>query len=249
MKANQAAWPVRTICRVLGLSPSGYYAWVCRAPSARARRDAQLLEQIKAIWSANRQVYGRPRIHAELQEAGEPVSAKRVGRLMRRAGIAGASRRRSTKTTRRDERAARVAPDLVDRDFSATAADQLWVADITYVATWPGFVYLAVVLDAWSRRVVGWSMAAHLRTELVLDALNMATWQRRASCARRSKSEPKRRSVFDPPKQFRRNVAEAAEKGEGVAGEGAEAPVDMWITCHRPAWWGGWDRDSAPLDN
>ena len=98
---------------------------------------------------------------------------------MRRAGIAGASRRRSTKTTTREQRAARVAPDLVDRDFSAAGADQLWVADITYVRTWTGFLYVAVVLDAWSRRVVGWSMAAHLRTELVLDALNMAIWQRR----------------------------------------------------------------------
>ena len=94
-------------------------------------------------------------------------------------GSPGASRRRSTKTTTREQRAARVAPDLVDRDFSAAGADQLWVADITYVRTWTGFLYVAVVLDAWSRRVVGWSMAAHLRTELVLDALNMAIWQRR----------------------------------------------------------------------
>ena len=179
VKANQAAWPVRTMCRVLGLSPSGYYAWVRRVPSARARRDAQLSERIKEIWSANREVYGRPRIHAELQAGGERIGAKRVGRLMRRAGIAGASRRRSTKTTTREQRAARVAPDLVDRDFSAAGADQLWVADITYVRTWTGFMYVAVVLDAWSRRVVGWSMAAHLRTELVLDALNMAIWQRR----------------------------------------------------------------------
>ena len=179
MKANQAAWPVRTMCRVLGLSPSGYYAWVRRVSSARARRDAHLSERIKEIWSANREVYGRPRIHAELQAGGERIGAKRVGRLMRRAGIAGASRRRSTKTTTREQRAARVAPDLVDRDFSAAGADQLWVADITYVRTWTGFLYVAVVLDAWSRRVVGWSMAAHLRTELVLDALNMAIWQRR----------------------------------------------------------------------
>ena len=179
MKANQAAWPVRTMCRVLELSPSGYYAWIRRGPSARARRDAQLQDRIKAIWSANREVYGRPRIHAELQADGERIGAKRVGRLMRRARIAGASRRRSTKTTARDQRAVQAAPDLVDRDFSAAGADRLWVADITYVRTWSGFLYLAVVLDAWSRRVVGWSMAAHLRTELVLDALNMAIWQRR----------------------------------------------------------------------
>ena len=179
MKANQAVWPVRTVCRVLGLSPSGYYAWVGRAPSARARRDQQLQEQIKELWDANRQVYGRPRIHAELQESGQRVSAKRVGRLMQRAGIAGASRRRQVQTTTRVERAARVAPDLVQRDFTAAGADRLWLADITYVPTWSGFLYLAVVLDAWSRRVVGWSMATHLRTQLVLGALDMAIWQRR----------------------------------------------------------------------
>ncbi len=124
-------------------------------------------------------MYGRPRIHAELQADGQRIGAKRVARLMRCAGIAGASRRRSAKTTTRDQRAARVAPDLVDRDFSAAGADQLWVADITYVRTGTGFLYVAVVLDAWSRRVVGWSMATHLRTELVLEALNMAIWQRR----------------------------------------------------------------------
>ena len=139
----------------------------------------RLSERIKEIWSANREVYGRSRIHAELQADGERIGAKRVGRLMRRAGIVGASRRRWAKTTTRDQRAARVAPDLVDRDFSAASGDRLWVADITYVRTWMGFLYLAVVLDAWSRRVVGWSMATHLRTELVLDALNMASWQRR----------------------------------------------------------------------
>ena len=177
MKANQASWPVRTICRVLGLSTSGY-AWVRREPSARARRDEQLLERITTIWRANREVYGRPRIHAELQAEGERVGHKRVARLMKQAGIEGVSRRRSAKTTRRGE-ATRPAPDLVDRDFSASDADQLWVADITYVPTWTGFLYLAVVLDAWSRRVVGWSMAGHLRTELVLEALEMAIWQRR----------------------------------------------------------------------
>ena len=129
-------------------------------------------------WRANREVYGRPRIHAELQAEGERVGHKRVARLMKQAGIEGVSRRRSAKTTRRGE-ATRPAPDLVDRDFSASDADQLWVADITYVPTWTGFLYLAVVLDAWSRRVVGWSMAGHLRTELVLEALEMAIWQRR----------------------------------------------------------------------
>ena len=157
---------------------ASWYAWLRREPSARARRDAQLTERIKEIWGGNYEVDGRPRIHAELREEGKRIGAKRVGRLMREAGIAGASRRRSTKTTTREQRAARVAPDLVDRDFNAAEPDQLWVADITYVRTWTGFLYVAVVLDAFSRRVVGWSMAAHLRTELVLDALNMALWRR-----------------------------------------------------------------------
>jgi putative transposase len=119
-----------------------------------------------------------PRIHAELAAEGEQVSRKRVARLMRTAGLQGVSRRKRRRTTVRAE-AVRPAPDLVDRNFTASAPNQLWVADITYVPTWAGFLYLAVVIDAFARRVVGWSMANHLRTELVLNALNMALWQRR----------------------------------------------------------------------
>ena len=182
MKTNQADFPVRAMCRVLDLSPSGYYAWLDREPSARAKRDEELTERIQTVWRENRRVYGRPRIYADLKEAGERVGEKRVGRLMKQAEIVGASRRRrGPKTTRRNEDA-RPAPDLIERDFSADGPDQLWVADITYIPTWAGFLYLAVVLDVWSRRVIGWSMATHLRTELVLDALNMATWQRRPEC-------------------------------------------------------------------
>ena len=132
------------------------------------------------IHAASRGTYGVPRIHAELAADGVTVGRKRVSRLMRRAGIQGISRRGRAWTTRRD-RDARPAPDLVERDFGAPGADQLWVADIPYVPTWAGFLYLAVVVDAWSRRVVGWAMANHLRTELVLDALNMALGQRRAT--------------------------------------------------------------------
>lgn len=122
--------------------------------------------------------YGRPRIHEDLKEAGVRVAPKRIGRLMKELDLEGVSRRRGTRTTQRDEKA-RPAPDLVDRQFVAERADQLWVADITYIPTWSGFLYLSVVLDAWSRRIVGWSMETHLRTELVLDALNMALGQRR----------------------------------------------------------------------
>ncbi len=171
-------YPVRTMCRVLDVSPSGYYAWRKRAPSDRLVANAALLEKIEEIHQASDETYGAPRIHADLAAAKHGASLNRVARVMRAAGIQGVSRRQGTKTTVRDE-AARPAPDLVDRDFTATGPDQLWVADITYIPTWAGFVYLAVVLDVWSRRIVGWAMATHLRTELVLDGLNMALWQRR----------------------------------------------------------------------
>jgi putative transposase len=169
-KANH---PVARLCRVLEVSASGFYAWLRRAPSERARRDGELAERIVAIHEDSRGTYGAPRIHAELKDEGRPVGRKRVARLMRALGLQGVHRRRRARTTRRDERAA-PAPDLVGRDFSAPGPDALWVADITYVPTWAGFLYLAVVLDAFSRRVVGWAMAAHLRTELVLEALEMA---------------------------------------------------------------------------
>ena len=179
MNAHQADFPVQVMCRVLGLSSSGYYAWSSRPPSDRAKRDAELVVKIREVFDGNKQVYGRPRIFADLKEAGEKIGEKRVGRLMRQEGIQGASRRkRGPKTTRRNKDA-RPAPDLVERDFTADGPDQLWVADITYIPTSAGFLFLSVVLDAWSRRIVGWAMATHLRTELVLEALNMATWQRR----------------------------------------------------------------------
>lgn len=178
MRANQAKYPVRRMCRLLGVSPSGYYAWSRRSSSQRARADAELLKRIQAIYERSRSTYGAPRIQAELRACGELVSRKRVARLMRQAGLRGASRRRPILTTIRDEKS-RPAPDLVKRHFAADGRDRLWVADITYIPTGSGFLYLAVVVDAWSRRVVGWSMATHLRTELVLEALNMALGQRR----------------------------------------------------------------------
>jgi putative transposase len=166
------------MCRVLEVSASGYYAWRKRPLSARARADVELGAEIQAIHRESRGTYGAPRIHAELAARGVRVGRKRVARLMRRAGLQGGSRRKQFQTTVRDE-TARPAPDLVDRQFVAAGPDRLWVADITYVPTWAGFLYLAVVLDAWSRRVVGWAMETHLRTELVLAALDMAVTQRR----------------------------------------------------------------------
>jgi len=174
MKAYRAIFPLAVMGRVLGLSLSGYYDWLHRGPSARARRDAELKGRIVAIWIESGGIYGRPRIHAVLLAEGERVGRKRVARLMRELGIEGVTRRRfRTGTTKRDG-SAEAAPDLVNRDFSAEGPDQLWVADITYVRTWAGWLYLAVVLDAWSRRIVGWAMAPRMPAELVGDALAMA---------------------------------------------------------------------------
>jgi putative transposase len=178
MTANQASFPIATMSAVLGASRSGFYARRSRPPSARALADAVLTEKIAAFHARSGGTYGAPRIHADLAEAGVCVGRKRVERLMRAAGLVGVSRRRFARTTIRDERVRPVA-DLVDRDFTAEKPDQLWVADITYIATWTGFLYLAVVLDACSRKIVGWAMAGDLRAQLVLDALNMAIGQRR----------------------------------------------------------------------
>jgi putative transposase len=178
VKANRANFSIATQCRVLGVSASGYYAWLSRPPSARRVIDEVLLERIRAIHKKSRGTYGAPRIHAELVDEGWRIGRKRVARVMREAGLEGVSRRKWISTTQRRPDA-RPAPDLVERDFTAGAPDQLYLADITYVPTWAGFLFLAVVLDACTRRVVGWAMANHLRTELVLDALNMALHQRR----------------------------------------------------------------------
>jgi putative transposase len=174
---NQARYPIATLCRVLGVSSSGYYAWAKRQPSRRAQADAALLAEIRMVHAASHGTYGAPRIHVELEDKGLRVGRKRVARLMAAAGLVGASRRRFvTTTTKGDERPA---PDLVERDFTAEKPNQLWVADITYIPTGAGFLYLAVVLDAFSRRVVGWSMATSLATRLVRDALDMAITRRR----------------------------------------------------------------------
>ncbi len=178
MKAYQAKYTVAMLCRMLEVSPSGYYAWLNRVPSARKLANLQLGDRIEALYRQSRCVYGRPRLQADLREEGVRASDKRVARLMRERNIQGASRRKSFKTTIRD-RDARPAPDLVNRQFRAQAPDQLWVADITYVPTSAGFLFVAIVLDVFSRRVVGWAMASHMRTELVLDALEMAIYRRK----------------------------------------------------------------------
>jgi putative transposase len=177
--AEKARTPVSVACELLGVSTSGFYAWASRAPSDRALSDAWLIERIKTVHGENRGVYGSRRVAAELRLGeGVAVSRKRVQRLMRAAGLSGLVARKRGRTTIRVP-GVRVADDLVERRFRPDAPDVLWVADITYLRTCEGWVYLAAVQDAYSRRIVGWSMAEHMRAELVVDALQMALHRRR----------------------------------------------------------------------
>ena len=179
IEAERASFSVPLMCRMLGVSRSGYYDWRGRAPSQRQRTDARLTERIHQIYERSRRTYGYPRVHAELRAMGIRCGRKRVARLMRKAGLQGCLRaRRRRRTTRRDGSTV-PASDLVCRNFAAVAPDRLWVADITYVKTEEGFLYLSFVLDAYSRKLVGWAMATHLRTELVVDAFQMALWRRK----------------------------------------------------------------------
>jgi putative transposase len=179
VNANQADFPVRALCRTLRVSHGGYYDWLGRPPSQRSIDDAVLVERIRKVHAESDGTYGRPRMRRELRAHGVCVSGKRIARLMRVNALRGVSRRRGfVLTTRRDnDRSA--APDLVQRRFEADAPNRLWVADMTYVPTWAGFIFLAVVLDVFSRRVVGWAIGHDMSTELVLRALNMALTQRK----------------------------------------------------------------------
>jgi putative transposase len=180
IEAEKARHSVPLLCRLLGVSRSGYYAWRRRPPSERARFDAVLSEKIETIHRNSRATYGAPRVHAELRAIGIRCSRKRVARLMRRAKLRGCLRGRRMRTTHRVA-LQQAAADLVERNFASEEPDRLWVADITYVRSKEGFVYLAFILDACSRKVVGWSMATHLRTEIVVDALQMAIARRKPS--------------------------------------------------------------------
>ena len=176
IEAEKANYPVSLLCRVLKVSRSGSYAWLHRSPSRRSVEDRFLTERIREVHERSRQTYGYPRVHAELKALGVECGKRRVARLMREADLRGCIRGRRRSTTRREESAA--APDLVDRRFLAALPDRLWLADITYLPTREGFLYLAFILDACSRKVVGWAMANHLRAEEVVDALEMALWRR-----------------------------------------------------------------------
>ena len=178
MKANQASFPVSTMCRLLQVATSGFYDWKDRPLSAHDRKDVELTALIHSIYEHSHRTYGARRVHAELRETyGIRVGRKRVARLMRRAGLQGVHKRRFRCTTRSGN-AERWAPDLVDRRFLADRPDALWVADVTYVPTAEGFLYLAIVLDVFSRLIVGWAMDARLGSQLVLKALDMAYAQR-----------------------------------------------------------------------
>jgi putative transposase len=177
----QATHSVGTMCRVLGISRSGFYAWVQRPMCRRRRFDLLLTSKIAAIHRRSRETYGSPNIHAELaDDHGIHVGRKRVARLMRCAGLKGATLRRFVITTTPDSQAEKPV-DLVERKFYAMAPNRLWVADITYIPTWCGFLYLAMVLDVFSRKIVGWAMDTNLKTQLILDALEMAITQRQPS--------------------------------------------------------------------
>jgi transposase InsO family protein len=177
--AEKARTPVSVACELLGVSTSGFYAWASRAPSDRNLSDAWLVGKIKDVHRENRGVYGSRRVTAELRLGeGVVVSRKRVQRLMRQVGVSGLQKVKRGRTTIRVP-GVHVADDPVDRAFLAAAPNRLWVADITYLRTWEGWLYLAAVQDVFSRRVVGWSMADHMRAELVTDALQMALAQRR----------------------------------------------------------------------
>jgi len=177
--AKKAEHSIKLMCRVLGVSRSGFHAWAAREPSARAVADEALSGRIAAIHQDSLKTYGSPRVHAELRlKDGVHVGRKRVERLMRHAGLAGQVKRRRAKTTVRVQ-GVRTAPDLVERDFNPTTINRLWSADITYIRTWEGWLYLASVMDLYSRRIVGWALADHLRAEIVVDALEMAVSRRR----------------------------------------------------------------------
>jgi putative transposase len=228
------------MCRVLGVSASGFYAWRKRAPSRRRQDNAALTKTVRTIHAVSRGTYGAPRVHAELASEGIPASRNRVARVMREANIVGVSRRRFVVTTVRD--GGRQAPDLVDRTFTADAPNTLWVADITYIPTWMGFLYLAVVLDVFSRRIVGWSMSATLHVTVVLDALDMALTMRRPRGVIHHSDQGSQGGFKQSSQHF---------DGEGFDGQEEATVGSMWtaaIAVTRSATGGDAERAAAVLD-
>ena len=229
--AEKANHKVVTMCRVLQVSRSGFYAWTARPSSSRALSDGLLTEQIREVHALSRGTYGAPRVHAELVLGrGFRLGRKRVARLMRAVHLQGIHRRHRLGCTTRDPLAS-PADDLVGRVFTPAGPDLLWVADITQHHTWQGWWYCAVVIDAYSRRVVGWSMADHLRAELVIDAVDMAVWNRRPSPGLVHHSD-----------HGAQTGTPASRSGEGSGSPGSWGP---WELSGMP-WTTLWPRASSP---
>ncbi|MEO0592023.1 MAG: IS3 family transposase [Myxococcota bacterium] len=180
IRARTGRFPIAWMCRRLGVSTSGFYAWCKRSPSKRAVRNEQLKVQIRALFKRSRRCYGAPRIRDELVARGARVGIRRIARLMREMGLYGRPPKRRKKTTDSEHRLG-YAPNLVKQRFTAEQPNTLWMGDISFIRTWEGWAYLAVVIDAFSRRVVGYAIADHMRTELVLEALEMAARRRSPS--------------------------------------------------------------------
>lgn len=177
VEANRDEFGVEPICRTLQVAPSTYYAARSRPPSIRELRDQLLMPILLTLWMANRKLYGAHKLWKAARRAGHDIGRDQTARLMKRLDISGVTRGRRVRTTRPDDQAERPA-DLVDRDFTAEEPNRLWVVDLTYVATWSGFAYVCFITDAFSRKIVGWRVASHMRTQMVLDALEMARWHR-----------------------------------------------------------------------
>ena len=177
IEQHRDEFPVQQMCELLAVSSSGFYSWLEREPSRREQENQGLVEQIRVLHQRSRQTYGSPRIHADLQELGQRVSRNRVARLMHKAGIQ-ARRKQGYKSTTKRDASHQTAPNLLAQDFSAETMNQTWVADITYIDTHEGWLYLATILDVYSRKIVGWSMSTRLQKQLVEDALKMAVGRR-----------------------------------------------------------------------
>ena len=177
VEVRQQEYPVRRMCALLGISRSGYYAWKKRKPSQRAKRNEELVEEIRKIHKKSRAIYGSPRVHAEMKKQGYGVNQKTVARLMRQEGLVGVRKNRKVRTTDSNHRFP-VAPNLLNRDFTAEQPNQKWAADITYIPTEEGWLYLAGVLDLFSRKIVGWAMSSQIDANLVEQALRMAFYLR-----------------------------------------------------------------------
>jgi putative transposase len=218
--AKKAEHSIKIMCRVLGVSRSGYHAWAAREPSTRAAADRRLSGRIAEIHEQSRKTYGSPRVHAELRlEDGVLVGRKRVERLMRLAGLSGQIRRRRGRTTIRVQ-GVRTAPDLVERDFNPATVNRLWCADITYIRTWEGWLYLASVMDCYSRRIVGWAMADHLHANLVVDALEMAVARRHPARGVIHHSDQKRHPELNRSSQHRAIGESTVASETGLEGRG-----------------------------